>query len=251
MSHIGVGLAVFAWLAAMAIGTMLLYPKLPARHRDQPTNDVVRLVVNLFVVMTSLVFGLMLNSAKNTFETIDTSLHTYGASLIMLDQTLRIYGAGAEEARHRLEDYVEAAIASPARADDPLHHEENSAAWHFDRLRLALAAIPGDGGPGDAALTDARAQYRHLVEQRWLIIEKSEGVIPSPLIGMLIAWLTLIFASFGYRAPANRVLVGLFVVAAALNAAAIYLILDMDIPFSGPIQITDAPLRRALAAIQM
>ena len=62
---------------------------------------------------------------------------------------------------------------------------------------------------------------------------------------MLVAWLVLIFASFGYRAPRNAVVVSTFAVAAVLIAGAIYLIIDMDVPFTGPIQISPAPLLRA------
>ncbi|TIW03733.1 MAG: DUF4239 domain-containing protein, partial [Mesorhizobium sp.] len=38
-------------------------------------------------------------------------------------------------------------------------------------------------------------------------------------------------------------------ISAALVAAAIYLIIDMNSPFSGPIQISPAPLQRALAEL--
>jgi hypothetical protein len=46
-------------------------------------------VANLFVVMTSLVLGLMLNSAKNTFETNNRDIRTLATELILLDRTLR------------------------------------------------------------------------------------------------------------------------------------------------------------------
>jgi hypothetical protein len=62
---------------------------------------------------------------------------------------------------------------------------------------------------------------------------------------MLTAWLVLIFASFGYRAPRNAVVTLTLVASAALISGSIYLILDMDVPFSGPIKISPAPLLRA------
>ncbi|WP_246686812.1 hypothetical protein [Mesorhizobium sp. B2-4-19] len=67
---------------------------------------------------------------------------------------------------------------------------------------------------------------------------------------MLHAWLALIFASFGFRAPKNAITLATYVVSAALIAGAIYLILDMDVPFPGTIQISPAPLERALAELQ-
>lgn len=68
---------------------------------------------------------------------------------------------------------------------------------------------------------------------------------------MLVAWLTLIFASFGYRAPRNPIVIGMFIISSLLIAASVYLVLDMDEPFHGPIQISDEPLRRALAVMQL
>ncbi|TGS78781.1 hypothetical protein EN821_36925, partial [Mesorhizobium sp. M2D.F.Ca.ET.178.01.1.1] len=91
----------------------------------------------------------------------------------------------------------------------------------------------------------ATQQLQKVIEQRWVLVEQSEGVIPSPLIALLVAWLMLIFASFGFRAPRNATIVGTFVVSGALVAAAIYLIVDMDSAFSGPIQVSPAPLKRA------
>ena len=41
-----------------------------------------------------------------------------------------------------------------------------------------------------------------------------------------------------------------FVLSAALIAATIYLTLDMDIPFSGTVQVPPAPLERAMAEMQ-
>lgn len=245
------GGVIFICLLSAALVMMQLYPKLSARHRDDETNTVIRLVANIFVVMTSLVFGLLINSAKNTFEAIDTNVHAFATSLIILDRTLRTYGPAADDSRQHLQAYVEQAIANPARGDDALQRHPNTTAQYLDRLGDTLADITPVDRFHETMLADARQQYHGLIEQRWKIVEQSEGAIPTPLIVMLVAWLTLIFASFGYRAPRNPMVVGMFSVSALLIAASIYLVLDMDVPFHGPIQVSDAPLRRALAEIQL
>ena len=101
-----------------------------------------------------------------------------------------------------------------------------------------------------AAQQNATQQLQKVIEMRWVLAEQSEGVLPVPLICLLVAWLTLIFASFGFRAPRNATIVGTFIVSSALAAAALYLIMDMDTPFSGPIQVSPAPLQRALAELK-
>jgi hypothetical protein len=245
-----IALAVFACLAGASLGAMWIYPMMALRHRDDETNTVVRLIANIFVVMTSLVFGLMINSAKNTYESIDASVHAYATDIIILDRTLRTYGLAGVDARNALIAYVEAAISHPARADDSERDKPDSAAAMLYRLGDKLAAIQPADSYHQAILLDARGRYSRIVERRWAIVEQSEGTIPVPLIAMLVAWLSLIFASFGYRAPANAVVMASFVVAAALIAAAFYLVLNMDVPFSGPIQISDTPLRRVLVQMK-
>ena len=45
-------------------------------------------------VLASLVLGLLIASIKNSFDTTDGQMRTFAANLILLDQTLRDYGAG-------------------------------------------------------------------------------------------------------------------------------------------------------------
>jgi hypothetical protein len=57
-------LFVFVCLLGASLGALFFHGKLPAHHRHDDTLNVVRLIANIFVVMTSLVLGLMINSAK-------------------------------------------------------------------------------------------------------------------------------------------------------------------------------------------
>ena len=251
MNAILIAVAAFLCLSVAALGMMHVYPKLRAHHRDDDTNTVVRMVANIFVVMASLVFGLMINSAKNTFEGIDNDVHSFATNLILLDRTLRTFGLAGNDARQYLIAYVEGAIADPERVNDALHQARNAGQQRLDTVGNSLASIQPADSLHEFMLTEARAQYSRLVDQRWTIVEQSEGAIPMPVIGMLIAWMTLIFASFGYRAPQNAAVVAMFLVSALFIAGSIFIVLDMDIPFTGAIQISDAPLHRALAEMKV
>jgi hypothetical protein len=108
--------------------------------------------------------------------------------------------------------------------------------------------------PADAEQTALRAMARQRFDtvfaMRWALVEQSEGTIPRPLILLLGAWLMLIFASLAYCVPRNRVVVASLLVSALLVAGAIYLTLDMDIPFDGTIQVSPAPLERVVAELE-
>ena len=97
--------AVLAFLSMMGAALFGLFSKtrLPSEHLQDDTSSVVRLVANLFVVMTSLVLGLMLNSAKNTFETNNRDIRTLATELILFDRTMRALPE-AEDARRHMVD---------------------------------------------------------------------------------------------------------------------------------------------------
>ena len=86
-------------------------------------------------------------------------------------------------------------------------------------------------------------------QSRWLLFEQGGRSIPMPFLVLLIFWVTVIFLSFGLFAPRNAtVIVTLFLCALSLSGA-IYLILELDHPFGGLVQISSAPLRSALSQI--
>lgn len=245
-----IAMVIFLCLAASAFASMAIWPRLPARHRDDDTNTVVRLAANLFGVMTSLMLGLMINSAKNTFESIDHNVHAYATEMILFDRILRQYGPEADAVREPLVAYVHRVVGQWSQTEETPIVANRLSEHLLSEIGTRLSALAPPDTAHSSLLEDAHQRLRKLLELRWVLIEQSEGAIPTPLIAMLVAWLALIFASFGFRAPPNAITVSTFAVSAVLIAGALYLIMDMDVPFSGPIQISPAPLERALAELQ-
>jgi hypothetical protein len=216
----------------------------PGRGQED-TKTTVRLVANLFVVMTSLVLGLMMNSAKNTLETDNRNVHALGTDLILLDRTMRALGPQAGEARQHLIEYVQTSLHEESILD-----EDPEAEASLDAVGASLRAMQLSGDQQVSLWNDTRLLYRQVVQQRWVVVDQAGGTIPRPLIVMLIIWLMLIFASFGYQAPRNRIVTSSFIVAAFLVSAALYLILDMDAPVSGLAKTSNVPFQRALTQLQ-
>jgi hypothetical protein len=242
MQEAAIAALIFACLVAASLASQSLYRKIPERHRQDDTHQVVTSLAGIFVVMTSLVLGLLLNSAKNTFEQVDHNMHTYATDLILLDRTLVQYGPEAADTRQHLLAYVTRA-ANSTRHDDPLIADRTSEAL-LDDVGKSLRTIAPDNSERIARWKDAEQQFRKIVELRWTIVEQSEGTIPMALIAMIAAQLMLIFLSFGYRAPRNAMVVTSFVVSAGLIAGTIYLALDMHIPIPG----SDPGFHRTAAA---
>ncbi len=86
------------------------------------------------------------------------------------------------------------------------------------------------------------------VEQlRWLSIERSERPIPVPFLVVLVLWLVVIFTCFGLLAPRHGLIYVVIVACALSVSGAIFLILELDQPFTGLLRASDAPMRHAIA----
>ena len=250
VSNLVIGVLTFVLLGAVGLLSMHLPARLAERLCDAETLATVARIANIFVVITSLVFGLLINSSKNTFEAIDHNIHSYATDLILLDHLLRDYGPDAAGSRAALKAYVEEAIAHPAQTDQLEYSKADTAGRALDRVGSAIETLRPADAFHEHLLTETRSDYHDVVRQRWIIVEQSEGMVPNAIVGMLIAWLTLIFASYGYRAPKNAVVTTMLVTAAMLISASLYLVLDMNIPFSGPIRVSYQPYHRALMEMQ-
>jgi len=235
--------AVLGFLSMMGAALLGLFCKtrLPSEHLQDGTRSAVGLMANLFIVITSLVLGLMLNAAKNTFETNSRDIRTLATELILLDRTMRALGPEAEDARRNLVEYVQTSLKGAN-----ILEEDPQAEASLEAAGTSLRAIRVSDEQKVALWNDARQLYREVVRQRWVVIDEYGGTIPRPLITMVILWLTIIFASFGYRAPRNSIVTASLCLAALLISAALYLILDMDTPSSSMTQASNVPVQRAL-----
>jgi hypothetical protein len=86
-------------------------------------------------------------------------------------------------------------------------------------------------------------------QARWVLFAQKGGSIPTPFLVVMVSWVTLLFASFSLFAPPNVTVVVTLLVCAFAISSAIFLILELDQPFGGMIQISSAPLRNALAQL--
>ncbi|MEN3351676.1 MAG: hypothetical protein V7632_5311 [Bradyrhizobium sp.] len=240
-----IAVLIFVLLSGAALATMAIHVRLGDHHRSDETNTSVRLVATLFVTMPSLLLGLMMNNAANTYVAVDRNLHVFATDIILLDRSMRPLGESADEPRRRLLAYVEQVLN-----DVPISRASEVSEHLLDEVGSGLRELRFDDEQKVALWNDARSVYRQAVQQRWTFVEQSDGSFPSPLICILVAWLTLMFATLGFRAPRNAVVISTYVAAAALISAAIYLIIEMGTPFSGPIQLSDRPLVRAAEEIR-
>ncbi len=261
MTEVESGLKVFVvLLVATGVG-VLVRPLLPEEHKAHETVQLIQLVIGMLVTFAALVLGLMTASAKTSFDTVANDFRAYAADLIQLDVKLRDYGPDASKARMLLRAYTAEAIATTWPNETPppgdyyqknFPHDprnlENRRLGHM--LDLAESEIRGLN-PSDTAhrtlAAEALERFTILSDARWKLIEESHSSISDPFFLTLTFWLAVIFLSFGLIAPRNALALVMITLGALSIASAIYGIVDLDTPFTGPIVIPSQPMRDALA----
>ena len=125
--------------------------------------------------------------------------------------------------------------------------EDEQARLLLEHVREAIRALkPVDSG--QKALQEQATDINiNLLRQRWLLIEQQGPSVQRVVMLILVSWVTVIFASFGMNAPRNGTVVVAFVVCSLAIGGAIFLILEMDRPLDGVMQISSWPVRNVLA----
>jgi len=247
MGELAIGVTVFACLTGAAVGCLLLHERLPPSQREERTHSVVRLAVGMIVVMASLVLGLLITSVKSSYDGVNRNVHAFATQLVLFDRALRLYGPEAEGTRRLLLAYAQQALDGtwPPKGQ-PANVEDAEAGRMLGAVGRSLEAIKPTDAQQSALWNAALQRLLSVVELRWTLIGETEATIPTPLLVILVAWLALIFASFAYNAPRNTMVVVTLLLCTTTIAAAVYLIVEMDTPFSGEIQISSEPVIRAL-----
>jgi hypothetical protein len=262
MYEIGMAVLVFVLLLTGTAAGVLVKPLLPEEHKAHETVQLIQLVIGMLVTFAALVLGLMTASAKNNFDTVGNDFRTYSADIIQLNATLRQYGNEAMDVRQLLRAYTAAAIAStwpqeprppgnyyPADISAENNSEKLEDTTLGDMLNLAgqkLLQLRAPDTYHQKLLTDGAEQFERIIQARWKLIEEAHSTISQPFFATLTFWLFVIFVSFGLIAPRNALAFVTITLGALSIASAVYVIVDLDTPFTGPIVISSQPMRDAL-----
>jgi hypothetical protein len=75
---------------------------LPEHHLSGDSKDVIKLAMALIATLSALVLGLLIATAKGTFDTESSAVKQISVNVILLDRILANYGAETQEARDLL-----------------------------------------------------------------------------------------------------------------------------------------------------
>ncbi len=229
----------------------LLGRKLPEHHLAPDSKKVVNVAVGLIATLSALVLGLLVGSVHSSFDVKGDAVKRIASQLILLDRVIKQYGPGAEAAQTALQKAVGGRFVTlltrPETQGQFSHADHVSTEMDLVQQQL-LQLAPGN--PAQEWNRSRALQITGDMEQtRWLLVESFDSSVPTAFLIILVLWLTVIFVNFGLFAPRNSTVFAALFLCAVSVACAIFLILEMDGAFDGPIQVSMTPLNDAIARI--
>ena len=251
MSSTAAFLASFASILIGAAVGMVLRRALPADLLEGGSKEAIRLGAGFLSTLAALVIGLMIASAKNTYDNQNSNIRQLGTNAVLIDQMLTKYGPEAKAARTLLRETIPSATA-----------------------RIWRESIAGNGGgsfvvsstgerfynaienlkPANAEQTSLKARIIQLTTEmgrtRLLVFTQGEDAIPIPFFIVLVFRLVVIFASFSLFAEPGPIVVASTLLFAISVSSALFLIVDLSHPFDGLMQISNHHLQMVLPKIE-
>jgi len=251
MNSFVIGLISAASIFSGALIGLALQRLLPGHHLSKEMQDLVKLSAGTIATLTALVLGLLVSSAKGTFDTMNAGIVQSSAKYILMDRVLARYGSETKSVREEMKQELAGAIARiwPAEKTGV---PALAAIEHSSSIELVQDKSRELSPKNDLqrqCLAQAQQIAADLAQTRWVLIEQAQNRLPIPLLLILIFWLVLLFASFGLFAPRNATALVVLSVGSCAISGAIFLVLELNQPLDGVIKVSDAPMQHALRHI--
>jgi hypothetical protein len=251
MNSFAIALIVFALVFGGALLGVYLGKVLPEHHLSPDARDVIKVSMAMVATLAALVLGLLTASAKSSLDDKDAELRSMAEQVILLDRTMAEYGPETAEARTQLKQILVARISLvwPEESEGAVAPEAIGRGAGIERVQEKLLALSPKNDSQRWLQSTALRLTRDVAAARWSFLEQIGSSIQWPFLVVVEFWLATLFASFGLFAPRNASVAVALLIAALSVSGSIYLILEMDQPYSGLLKLSSAPLRTALAEL--
>ena len=248
MYALSISLLVFVLMFGGAFAGVAVRPLLLEKHLHPDSREVVKMATGLVGTLAALVLGLLISSAKSSFDQKTGQVRQMTATIILLDDLLSQYGSDAAPARILLRQSVQPLANRIWQEGGPptgklVVFQSTAQASSFEDELQRLA--PSNDAQRSLQSRAIQA-FTETAQIRLQLFTQTGGSIPTPFLIILIFCLSAIFVSFTLFAESNLIVTASLFVCALSFAGAIFLVLELDNPFAGLMGISSATLRSAL-----
>ncbi len=232
-------------LGGAAVGVQLRR-SLPQHHLNGPTKELVTAGTSLIAAILAVVLGLLIDSARSSFDAQRNELRRLASDVVLLDHLLDGHGPDGRPIRVLLRRGLDQVVHHiwPEGSHDPASPELGPGSI-AGQVYFAIHGLPSTSEVQRSLKQHAIQVSIDIARARTMIIQQAQEGTPYVLVGVLVFWFIVLFASFCLFTPVNATGAAALLVIAVSASAALFLYLEMTLAFSGLISIPS----RALSAI--
>jgi hypothetical protein len=234
MYALSISLLVFLLMFAGAFAGVAVRPLLLEKHVQPDSREVVKMATGLVGTLAALVLGLLISSAKSSFDQKTGQVRQMTATIILLDDLLRQYGPEAMPVRTLLRQSVQ------PLANRIWHEGASSIAKpvvfptaQSSAFEIQLAGLQPNNDAQRSLQSRAIQAFTDGAQIRLQLFAQTGNSIPMPFLIILIFLLSAIFVSFTLFSQTNLIVMASLFVCALSFAGAIFLVLELGNPFTG------------------
>jgi hypothetical protein len=251
MSAAGTSLIVFVLLITAAVVGSSLRKVVPTQHLGGESWSMVSVGVGFISTMAAIALGLLVASAKNSYDAKNTELQEAAAKVLVLDRTLREYGPETLNVRAMVRNLLRANYnmlwvkqkAFTSGTDDAA---SSPSVYGYEQVDQSLRALSPANETQRALQTRALQIVEQIGQMRWLLVAQSTEGVSLPLLIALVSWLAVIAGCAGLFSPRNATVFAVAALCAVAVSGTVFLIMSMYDPFGGVLSLSRGPLLKAL-----
>lgn len=237
---------VFLCIFGSALAGIAVKDSIPEHHLSDESKTIIKAARSVVIGLAALTLGLLIATAKASFDTKETELKESAAKLIALNRLLLKDGDLSKKARSSLQQVAFNSVAIIDKIGKEGINYKTVSGEGVDNFISELMELPEQNASQTWIKTTALSLGNEIAISRWRIYQSSASTVSPLFLSVLVFWLMTIFFSLGLIAPLNASVISALLTAALSMTGAILLTLELDQPYGGLIQISTEPLRMAL-----
>jgi hypothetical protein len=252
MSILLICILIFVLFMVAGYAGLALQTRLVDEHKTGETKAVVGQISGLVSLLLALVLGTLIGVSWAYFSAQRTNLENFSAQILRLDQALGQFGPETKPMRDQLKAGIEKAYGAiwGGGTVDPAFLTVAAPLANAQGVSDFLATLQPKTDAQKAALATA-SQYASMVEQSRLLISLQIASLPVSwlMIAILVFWTAALFFGIGLYAPSNALVTAALTFGALSIAFAIFLILELGMPYTGLFRVSPAALEQTIEFI--
>ena len=252
MTIVLASLLIFAMTLGAGLLGLWVHRTFPAEQKTDSARSVVGQVAGLVSLLLALALGTLIGTSFAYFGGQKTELEALSSQILMLDQALAQYGPETKPARDRFKESVQQSYNTfwGDSEPDPKLLQVSVPLASAQATKAYLATLKPETEAQKQAVAQANTITGQIEQSRVLIdLQVASPPVDLGLIIVLAIWAVVLFFGMGLFAQANGLVLSAMTFGALCVAFAIFLILELGLPYTGMFRVSGAALHEALTTI--